>query len=170
MSWQVSEAHHGASLLYLMVLQAVNFLHNTSPSEFSSIPFITAPTRLDSNSFCPHCNCTALQSHLSTSCLLAWGGKEQYFHPMKNQSSLLIQKATLSSPSHSSLLFQFLGLFDCVLLGQAPGRSLQSLLWLFLFSLYGSPLLPPHHQSLLASALHLVPFLQAHTLILLMLS
>lgn len=94
-----------------MVLQAVSFLHNTSPPEFSSIPFITAPTSLDSKVFCPLRNCTALQSHLSTSCLHAYGGKEQYFHPMKNQSYLLIQK--LPSVPHL-LLHCFSGFLDCL--------------------------------------------------------
>lgn len=48
MSWQQPEAHHGASLHYLVVLQAVNLLQKMSPPEFSSILFIIAPTRLDS--------------------------------------------------------------------------------------------------------------------------
>lgn len=77
---------------------------------------------------------------LSSSCLHTWG-KGQYFHCLKNHSPL-IQKATLSSSSPPSLLFQFPRLPDCGLLGQVPGRSSQSLLWLFLFSLHGSPLLP----------------------------
>lgn len=101
---------------------------------FSSIPFTTATTWLDSNPFFPLHKFTVLQSYLSIHLLPACLGQRTAFHPLKNQSSPLIWKAPLSSSSPL--------LLDCGLLGQAPGRSLQSLLWLFLFSLHGSPLLP----------------------------
>lgn len=106
------------------------------PSLSSQLQPDLTPTPSPHYPSAPPCNSVCL----SMSCLHTWG-KGQYFHCLKNQSSPPHPKVTLSSSS-PSLLFQFLRLPDCGLLGQDLGRSLQSLLWLFLFSLHGSPLLP----------------------------
>lgn len=157
-SWQLSEAHHGASLHNLMVLQVITFLHNRWP-EFSSIPSITAPTWLDSNPFCPLHKCTASQSCLSLQLLPAhlrqrtvFSLPEESFSPHpKSYPQFLISSFTAFPVSQTAWLWP---------VGAGSWEKFAEFAVVVpLLPAWVTPA-PPHHQPMFASALHLVPFLQ----------
>lgn len=113
---------------------------------------------LNTNPFGALLNSIAFQSCLSPSHLPFEGRKRTiYFHPLRKLSS----KKPSSGPY--PLLHCFSSCFDCltvILLRQAPGRGLQSLLELFLWHpewTTSTPHTPPAH--IFAYALHLFPLL-----------